>query len=208
MYDVRQYVNLPVLKPEFQRLTVDPYLKTGSRQNHILWLNHRLDGQGITHRSNFDKIEKNDLYQDTYTNPIRGGIKRVYPRIESWSLEKETMKDLMRVFVDTAQVPNGSDILVQFQRITCTPGKPSEPCLENGNNDSIRNVAVVCLERMNIEGGSSQFKTASECFQTILAPGQMVVFRDSDLLHKVTEIISADGSNQGLHDVILISSYV
>ncbi len=199
LYDVRQYVNLPALRPEFSRLAVDPYVKKGHRQKHILWLNHQVEGRGIGRRSEFYKLDVNHVH----------GEKKllIYPRIESWTLEKENFSQLVRVFADIANVPDGSDILVQFQRITCFPGRPGEHSVEDWHKDDIDNIAVLCMDRMNIEGGVSQFINDNECFQTHLVPGTMVLFKDADVLHRVSEIHSEDGHNQGKRDVILIASY-
>lgn len=199
VHDLRAHVNLGRFTPEFARLAIDPYVKEGFRRKHILHLKHQ------DHR--FDLVDKNVLYQDSKTNPIHGGIHRVYPKIESWWRENETMTRLMRLFVDLAEVPNKCDMLVQFQRVTCIPGKPGEPSVENWHRDAVDRIGVVCMARDNVRGGISQFKNDKYFHEMELPPGFMVTFRDAELVHRVTEICSEDGINEGARDVILLASY-
>jgi hypothetical protein len=200
VYDTRAHVNLTKLRPEFARLAVDPYVREGFRRKHIMWLEK--GGEG------FNVIERNTLLQDKATNPIHGGIERVYPRIESWDRERETMTRLVRMFTDMAGTPDGKEILMQFQRITCEPGKPGLPSVENWHQDRVSHIAVLCVERENVRGGMSQFKNdAGDFYKTELAPGFMVVFKDADVWHRVTEIFSQDGDNGGVRDVILLADY-
>lgn len=207
LYDVRAHVNLSRFRPEFARLELDPYVKEGFRRKRILWLNHQIVGNGSGRRHEYDLIDKNVLFQDEKTNPVHGGIEREYARIGSWKVENGTMKKMLDLFVKEAGVRDGADMLVQFQRVTCLPGAKGQPSVEGWHVDKCETIGVICVDRENVAGGVSQFKNDVECFQTELAPGFLVVFKDKAVMHRVTEIESCDGINPGFRDVILIADY-
>lgn len=113
---------------------------------------------------------------------------------------------MLQMFVEIGDVPSDKDILLQFQRVSCEPGKPGEPSVENWHQDKVDKIAVVCVARDNVRGGLSQFKNTHDFFEMELAPGFMVIFNDADLFHRVTKINSEDGYNYGYRDVVLLAS--
>lgn len=203
LYDVRSHVNVTRLRPEFARLAVDPYVKEGYRRKHIMWVNHQVAGQGSYKRHEYDLVDKQTLFQD----PVHGGIQRAYPSVQSWKLENGVMKKMLDLFVVEARVKDGADMLVQFQRVTCEPGRKGKPSVEDWHRDATDNIGVICVDRENINGGMSQFKNELECYQTELCPGYMMLFKDKDVMHRVTDIESDDGVHTGFRDVILIASF-
>lgn len=199
-YDVTPYVNLHKLRPAFERLQVDPYLKEGYRRKHIAWFERRRSG------TRFVRLPDARLYQSKLYNPVHGGLAREYPPIAA---DPATVHRLLSIFVAVAEVPVEARMLLQLQRITTTPDNVGKPSVENWHQDGVNRIGIICVARDNITGGLNEFRAGPESSTQVLTrelpPGHMAVFDDGGVFHRVTDIHSADQQTMGYRDVVLMS---
>lgn len=199
LYNVKHDIHFHQLQSEFSSLTVDPYVKNGFRRKHIV--------RYVKHKKEFVHVPNKPLFQSKQYNPTHGDIQRIYP--EFTPTNQCVLPDLLNLFADVAQVPNGSTILIQAQRITCSPYDPGFPSVEDWHQDNVTKVGVICVDRQNIEGGINQFRPTKhhpeDVCSIMLKPGYMVVFDDDQVQHRVTPITSQDKRGNGYRDVVLLS---
>lgn len=206
--DVTTVANLSKLRPTFERLRVDPYVPEGFRRKHIGWFDvaRGQAGSGQAGRPEFEPIRGlNTLYQSREVNPVHGGLARVYPPIQH--ADGETLRRLLALFTEVAEVPDGARLLLQLQRVTTTPDNVGKPSVEDWHRDGVRAIGIVVVNRDNITGGINEFRSPDQDvdLRKELPPGFMAVFNDAGVLHRVTDIKSLDGATMGFRDVILIS---
>lgn len=200
LYNVKSNIHLGHLQQEFQYLQVDPYIKNGFRRKHITRFRKE--------KKQFIHLPNTPLYQSSKYNPVNGDVERKYP--EFIPQNPCVISDLLNLFADVAKVPNGQVILLQAQRITCSPYDPGYPSVEDWHRDNVTKIGVLCVDRQNIEGGTNQFRLqnphdSSDIVSLMLHPGYMVVFDDDIVEHRVTPITSADRQQNGYRDVVLFS---
>jgi len=207
IYDVRSVINMPYLRKEFYGLNRDPYVATGFRHKHIIRYKREKIG--------FKKLPIAPLYQSSKVNPTHGDVHREYPEIQP--LYPQVMYQVLRTFSKYAKVPMGETVLMQYQRIVCDPEMPGLPAVEGWHRDDVSKVAVICVDRHNVDGGVTHIKNdlaamkredphddpATLSFE--LLPGYMVLFDDTRVKHYVTPIKSADEKSMGWRDVVLLS---
>jgi len=230
IYDVTSRVNLSKLRPAFERLQVDPYIREGYRRKHIGWF--KKEHRGYLH------LPESTLFQAKQFNPVHGDVARVYPPLEAHTPDvARVILRTLELFDDVVEdgVPAGARILFQMQRVTAAPGRDGKPSVEDWHRDGVKKIGIICVGRENIVGGLSQFRNGAsqtqqrrrtrprpssktlhgnddgddddedDVYTLELSPGHMAVFDDASVLHRVTDISSADGRNEGARDVILLS---
>lgn len=194
--DMRKQHRIHMLKNDFDRLTVDPYIKEGYRHKHIVRYIYKAS-------SLYVKQPLAPLLQSSKVNPVHGDIAREYP--EYITYVPSTIVDILDAFVLHADIPRGGQILVQAQRVTCSAHMTGLPSVENWHRDGVEKIGIICISRHNIKGGLNQFKKDDEDVTSyMLEPGVMVVFEDAEIKHRVTPIYSADASSIGYRDVLLL----
>ena len=179
------------LKPEFERLTLDPYVPEGFRRKHIVRYSRLMEVD-----------DDNLLYQSNRINPTHGDVARKYARF--CPRDVAPLREALKYFISAINVPEDEEILIQAQRVTCTPTTEGLPSVENWHRDGVTRVGIICVSRDNISGGINEFKCPeNDILKKHLEPGQMAIFDDPDILHRVTPIRSADGIRGGHRDVLL-----
>ena len=89
------------------------------RQKSIAFVAY-IDGEFFTLQQNF-------FIQNAKYNDFSGGYKRFYKTLPDWLIQG-SMKDALKSFVDTYQLPNYACILVQLQKSTI----PAFAGMDNG----------------------------------------------------------------------------
>jgi hypothetical protein len=208
LYNLAPLLNVSKLRPAFERLEADPYVPEGFRRKHIAWYEaSRTPAASI----DFKYLPDKDAMQTRDTAPKShqhqsSHSQAVYPPLPPQT-DAHTVHRLLRIFAHAADLPEGKqDVLLQLQRVTTAPAMPGRPSVDRWHQDGVRKVGVFCAARENVVGGLNQFRDSScSVLQRELSPGYLAVFSDADVFHRVTEIHSADGANEGWRDVILMS---
>lgn len=199
--DIRTLVNVHQLKPDFNMLTTDRYIKDGYRKKHISRFRIK--------ETDYVLMKHEPLFQTSKTNPIHGNIERHYPRIHC--NHPASLRRILDIFKENANLQDGDTILVQFQRIICNDNLVGLPSVEGYHPDGVNHIGLVCVDRDNIKGGLNEFCNANNIDDDMkleLSPGYMVVFEDKDVYHRVTPIVPLNcGDVYGGHrDVILLGT--
>ncbi len=192
--NLKNKVNLQLIKNDFINLAIDPYVKEGFRQKHI--------ARYKIIENQLYKSKNSPLYQSKEYNPVHGNINREYP--EYFPCD-ETLK-LLKYFHKFCKIKNNEEILIQAQRIICNKNLIGKPSVENWHRDNVNYVGVFCVDRYNILGGISQFrdyKNKNIIYDFILEPGTFVIFDDINIEHRVTEITNENENMNGHRDVLL-----
>jgi hypothetical protein len=197
VYDVTKKVNIHKLQPDFDRLTLDVYVKEGFRKKHIKRI--------LKHDGVLANLPLQPLYQSGDINPTHGNIDRVYP--EYIPGDPVELGKLIRFFIAKSPIPETARLLIQAQRITCSPQQQGLPAVEGWHRDGVTAIGVACINRHNIDGGVSEFRDnkTGKTVRVMLKPGQIVLFDDTQIMHQVTPINIQAAPQEGHRDVILMS---
>lgn len=176
------------------------------------------DALAAVHAVGYEPLAEQTLFQRKHFNPTHGGLARVYaPILDCLSPDPETMPgtgaspdlvaSLLSAFTLASNAPAKARILLQLQRVTATPDMPGQPSVENWHRDGVNTIGIICVSRRDVEGGVSEFRAEvdNEVLSLHLAPGQLAVFEDAGVMHRVTEIACAPGAVDGARDVVLIA---
>lgn len=199
LYDVSARVDMHSLRSDYADLTVDPYVPEGFRYKHIV--RYRYEAP-----STFSKLPNGPLYQSSAINPTHGNIQREYP--EYVPSDVNAFDKVLRVFQELANVPDGEGILIQAQRITCNPAEEGLPSVEGWHRDGVTKIGILCVDKNNVKGGINLFKRQddpSNIVEICMDPGQMVVFEDAPVQHRVTPINTHGKTCDGYRDVMLFA---
>lgn len=199
LYDVSGRIDMERMKKDYKNLTVDPYVKEGFRRKHIV--RYRTKGS-----SSFERLPHKPLYQSAGVNPTHGDIYREYP--EYIPSDEVSFHRVLETFQELAQVPDGENMLIQAQRITCEPDREGLPSVEGWHRDGVTKIAILCVDRYNVNGGFSQFRPNDDMVNVILmclSSGQMVIFDDESVQHRVTPIRCRSETKGGYRDVMLFA---
>lgn len=196
---MRTRVNVRNLAPDFNKLTLDPYVKQGFRRKHIMRVKYTSQG--------FVKQPSRPLYQSKQHNPIHGDIQRTYPDYKPHDLA--TLSRVIEDFITYTHTSYESELLIQAQRITCSSELIGLPSVENWHKDGVKHIGILVVARENIIGGLNEFRPCEQPFNITtkeISPGYMAVFEDAYIHHRVTPIEPREFNTEGYRDVLLISS--
>lgn len=198
-YDVRKFTSK--LEPDFAVLKKDKYVPQGFRYKHII----RFEIDRKDNTSSVVSLPHAALMQSSDVNPTHGNIIRYYPMYNS--LSPYNVLNIINVFNDNTPRSDYKRILLQAQRITCDPNLEGLPSVENWHRDGVEHIGIVCVARHNIEGGTNEFMVndTKEYMAYDLLPGEMVIFNDNNVRHRVSPIRPADKYKNGYRDVLLIA---
>jgi len=198
VYDLRSYVNVHNLKPDFNALKTDRYISEGYRKKHIVRLKYE--------NKKYIKLPLQPLVQSSRVNPTHGDVHREYPEIVP--THEETYRRILNVFVKLGRVPEGGTILMQTQRVTCSDILTGQPSVEGWHRDGVESIGILCVDRHNIKGGFNEFMNSQQnVLQKELMPGCLAVFDDRCVKHRVTPITPLDTTFDytGYRDVLLLA---
>ena len=190
IYDLRK-TRILRLKPEFERLTLDPYVPAELQRKHVARYS------AATAASVGDASIDDVLYP------------RFRPR------DQRPIADAVKAFVaaNADVVRPEQEVLVQAQRVVVSGNN------NNNNNPSkwsryggVNRVGIVCISRENVIGGTNEFRWSgvdstdddNTQLSWTLEEGQMVVFDDLAIEHRMTPLVSLDGRSDGHRDVLLM----
>lgn len=199
-YNMNKHLDIANVRENFINLVKDPYVREGFRRKHIVRYDVMLKSP-----MRLKLLPHEPLFQRKLFNPVHGGIPRYYPRFHPTN---DTM-EAIRTFVKFSSVKEGQRILVQVQRITCEGDKTGLPSVEDWHQDDVTEIGIMCVSRHNIVGGENQFKDLNDVpvLNRVLDEGELIIFDDAVVKHRVTPIKVADPSVEegGYRDVLLMS---
>jgi hypothetical protein len=157
------------------------------------------------------------MQQSIQYNPVLGGKRREYPRINKAIIDSE---DFHRLLIHYAQFFGWSDaiVLVQFQRVDCLTTRVGQPTIEGFHQDVNRHVGMLVVDLKNItsDSGVSQYvmddngkKTDDMIFNHVLQPGKLIYWNDKKVWHYGSELkVEDDKENggRGTRDIIIMSA--
>lgn len=114
---------------------------------------------------------------------------------------------LVEIFARTAGIDAGREILLQRQRVITNDDRTSPTVREGAHQDGVQKLAILCVNRANIDGGMSLIYNdrLHPIFTGVLEPGDILFIDDAQLWHDATAIRRVDPGRAGHRDVILLT---
>lgn len=194
LVNVANAIDMQALSAHFATLPQDPYLPKGVRYKQMVRC--RLQDGAIVEQPHAP------LFQSSKINPVAGDVVRHYERFSRLDL----VEGAVRRFAEICGIDQSYEVLVQPHRVTCGRDNPGQPAIEGFHRDGIDFMAIVCVSRHQIVGGTTQL--VREPGQPIdldhtLQVGEMLLADDRAWYHYTSEI-QATGE-RGFRDVLLLS---
>ncbi len=134
-------------------------------------------------------------------------LKRMPPLHIDREADSEELGKLVDFFISKTHIRESAHLLIHAQRITCHPYEEGHPKVRGWHRDGVTAIGVACINRHNIEGGVSEFRDKTgNVTRVLLQPGNLIIFDDTTVMHRVTPIHILDKNEPSGHrDVILLS---
>jgi hypothetical protein len=193
-------INTEGLKPFFNNLPVDPYIKGNYRSRRL----SRFTVSG----DNLIKLSHGYLFQSKDYNPLLGDIKREFAELDDALVELDIFKNLVLAFIDSCKLHPEAEIGVHQIRTTCSPDNLGNPAPEGIHRDGTDFIGIFSVTRENIQGGETHLYTAKKekpVFSKILNPGELLLVNDHEFFHFTTPI-KPQIEGQGVRDVFVLTS--
>ncbi|VWX62134.1 conserved hypothetical protein [Burkholderiales bacterium 8X] len=199
-----QEAELEALRPGWQRLPPDEYLKDGGRyrtRRHACYTvdNGQLDQ--VPHRAHWQPLEYNALH---------GGMQRWFAAVEASTLVLPAWQRIMKGIASLASELRGPQrwYLEAHQFRIDTASGIGRPTPEGAHRDGVDLVAVMLVGRHNIKGGETRVFEASgrrgERF-TMTEPWTLLVLDDLRVIHESTPIQPTVEGHQGWRDTLVVT---
>lgn len=192
-------LDLEGLKPFFDDLPVDPYIKGNYRQRRL----SRFSIAG----NDLIKLPHGYLFQSKEYNPLVGDIKREFSEIDDKMIKLDVFRKMVLAFSDSCKLHPEVEIGVHQIRTTCSPNSYGNPAPEGIHRDGTDFIGIFSVDRQNIEGGETHLYTAKKekpVFKKVLHPGELLLVNDNEFYHFTTPIKPAsDGI--GTRDVFVLT---
>jgi hypothetical protein len=154
---------------------------------------------------NVIKTPHGDLFHPINSGAYGGCASRTYPEVPASDIEPLTA--LIEIFARTAGINVGREILLQRQRVITDDDRTSPTVREGPHQDGVQKLAILCVNRANIDGGVSLIYNdrLHPIFTGVLEPGDILFIDDAQLWHDATPIRRVDPGRPGHRDVILLT---
>ena len=200
LINLNPYFDVQRMKPFWNKVPKDPYVKEGFRYKAI-------SRYKITH-GKFEKCAHRPLFQSKNFNPTHGDIHRIYDEIEH---EPFGIRLMTLMFMDMCNIDDEKEVLVQAQRVrTDASGLLGHPSIEGFHQDDVSHVGIMCVDRHQISGGVTQISSTkngdSILYSGILESGNMIILDDKKVYHYTTPIHVEKGKSEGHRDVLLFGA--
>lgn len=198
--DTISAVDVNKLKPFYNNLPVDPYIKDNYRFRRLSHFKVLEDG--------IVKLPHRAFYQAQAYNSLLGDVVREYQELEDELIKLEDFQKIILEFFEYCQLcSNYNEVAVHQIRITADPEHVGNPAPEGIHRDGVDVIAIFSVNRERIEGGETHLyksKKDKPVFTKILNPGEMLVCSDREFYH-FTSAINATSSQQGVRDVFVLT---
>jgi hypothetical protein len=172
--------------------------------------NYRLRRYSVICVVNNDVVEtnKHNFVQSEDINHFQGDVVREFEGIEKAILHSEGMAEMCQVFMELNHLPNGQEIEIHQMRIAAIY-KETQIAPEGIHQDGFDHIALIGIDRSNIEGGELLiYKDSEEApfFRKILEDGEVAMVDDRKLWHNGQPIRLIDQNHEGHMDVFVLTA--
>ncbi|MET0661146.1 MAG: 2OG-Fe dioxygenase family protein [Steroidobacteraceae bacterium] len=197
--------SLDELRPSWERLPRDTYLRDGGRYRYR---RHACFRQKLARPNALERVPHRAHWQSTNYNALHGGIERWFEPIEvevtSMAIWSRLLCGLGQVFATLARVPQWYIEAHQF-RIDTAEGI-GRPTPEGAHRDGVDFVAVILVQRRDVRGGETRVFEASSSGGvrfTMHVPWTALLLDDARVIHETTPIQPAEAP--GVRDTLVLT---
>ncbi len=153
-------------------------------------------------------LGKSEFVQSGDINRFQGDVVRQFEPIETATLDSIGMQEMCAMFARSNHLPDGHEIEIHQIRISAVYEK-TEVAPEGVHQDGFEHIAIVGIDRHNIEGGDIllylEFNEAP-FFRKVLENGEVAMLADSVLWHNARPIRTVKEEEQGHMDVFVLTA--
>lgn len=193
-------INLEDIKPFFNNLPVDPYIKGNYRYRRL--------SRFIVSGNELIKLPHGYLFQSKEYNPLVGDIKREFAELDDALIELESFRKIVLAYSDSCKLHPEAEIGVHQIRTTCSQSNYGNPAPEGIHKDGTDFIGIFSVARENLQGGETHLYTAKKekpVFSKVLNPGEMLLINDHEFFH-FTSPIKPTSDKEGIRDVFVLTS--
>jgi hypothetical protein len=198
---------LSALKPSWDALPPDAYLKDGGRYRRRRHASYVVDAAGALHaaphRAHWQPVEYNALH---------GGLERWFEPMDAAVVAQPAWTSLLRSLGAVCSSLKGAQpwfVEAHQFRIDTTDGI-GRPTPEGAHRDGVDFVVVALVDRAGVKGGETRVFDAdgpSGIRFTMTAPWTALMLDDERVIHETTPIQPADASVPGGHRDTLVLTF-
>ena len=195
---------LEALRPGWDRLPADEYLRDGGRyrsRRHSCFVVDQGQVRQVPHRAHWQSLEYNALH---------GGMRRMFEPIEPATVASSAWAPLLRglgQWCSALRGPRPWYVEAHQFRIDTADGI-GRPTPEGAHRDGVDYVAVILVGRHAIKGGETRvFQAEGPDGQrfTLLEPWSMLFLDDARMIHESTPIQPASTDAPGHRDTLVLT---
>ena len=195
---------LEALRPDWDQLPPDEYLKDGGRyrtRRHACFIADGHELSQVPHRAHWQPVEYNALH---------GGMQRWFAPMLGETVAHPVWQQLMRRLADAASGLRGPQpwYIEAHQFRIDTAGGIGRPTPEGAHRDGVDLVAVALVGRHNVKGGETRVFEAEgrrgERF-TMTEPWTMLLLDDARVIHESTPIQPLAEGEAGWRDTLVVT---
>jgi hypothetical protein len=193
---------LEALKPSWNELALDKYLKDGGhyrRRRHSSFVVKGSDVTQVPHRAH---------WQPTEYNALHGGMKRLFEPMAPATVNQPVWSRLVAAVGEICTAVKASQpwYVEAHQFRIDTAGGIGRPTPEGAHRDGVDFVAILFVGRVNVKGGETRvFEAAGTNGQrfTLTEPWTLLLLDDERVIHETTPIQPTDSA--GHRDTLVLT---
>ncbi len=194
--------DLLALRPSWEHLATDAYLKDGGRYRRRRHSCFVVEGAGVAqapHRAHWQPVEYNALH---------GGMQRWFEPMQAEVLQSPAWPRLLRALAEASSQLKGEQpwYVEAHQFRIDTEGGIGRPTPEGAHRDGVDLVAVFLVAREGIKGGETRvFEAAGPAGQrfTLTEPWSLLLLDDERVIHESTPIQPT--GEHGFRDTLVLT---
>lgn len=172
--------------------------------------NYRLRRYSVVrmHDDMIEKLPAREFMQGSDINKFQGNVARSFEDLEQEVINSEGFREMCRLFSQANELDEETDIEIHQIRIAANQ-RAAEVAPEGVHQDGFDHIAIVSIERDNIEGGNFQVYKQKDQAPILSIPldcGEVAMLDDSELWHYAQPIRPKNPGKPGNMDVFVLTA--
>jgi len=196
--------DLEALRPDWEALPPDEYLKDGGRyrtRRHACFVAEGEALRTVPHRAHWQPVEYNALH---------GGMQRWFEPMLDATVSRPAWQRLVHKLAEAASALRGTQpwFIEAHQFRIDTAGGIGRPTPEGAHRDGVDLVAVALVGRHNVKGGETRvFEAAGRRGErfTMSEPWTLLLLDDERVIHETTPIQPLAEGQGGWRDTLVVT---
>lgn len=156
-----------------------------------------------------EKLPTRLFSQSSDINKFQGDVARQYEDIEADCYQSAGFNEMMKHYIETADLPDGVDIEIHQLRIQAKPNETVEVAPEGVHQDGFNRLGMFIMNYENLTGGELKVHLEEDSpamTEYLPKAGEYLILNDAKFWHDANDITCTSHTTNGYYDLFVLTA--